>query len=124
MTKLESRDKEGKYKFDRSYLSVLELHDGAVAVPDGAVVPDDEPLQQLDEAPLEVAGPAGLDGRVDETLSTGHAVEKEILKDREVIKKKSRAGNCAFVYFLVRKYLNFLGVQVGALFSNFGCASS
>ena len=29
---------------------------------------------------------------------------------------------CTLAHFLVCTYLNFLGAQVGALFSNFGCA--
>ena len=32
-------------------------------------------------------------------------------------------GTARLRTFLVRKYLKFLGAQVGALFSHFGCAS-
>jgi hypothetical protein len=32
----------------------------------------------LDDAPLEVAGPGSLDGRVDQPLAAGHRVEEQL----------------------------------------------
>ena len=41
-----------------------------------------------------------------------------------VYKVSAELGVAHWHTFVVRKYLNFLGAQVGALFSNFGCESS
>lgn len=61
-------------------LAVDELDDVAERVAHGAVVGDHDVLERLDEPALDVSRLGGLDGRVDESLSPGHGVEKELLR--------------------------------------------
>ncbi|MBA7480250.1 hypothetical protein ES707_15699 [subsurface metagenome] len=53
-------------------LSILELDDAALGVPDGAIVLYPEMLQGVDEAALHVAALLGTDGGVDEPLPATH----------------------------------------------------
>mmetsp|Transcript_45944 Transcript_45944/g.89765 ORF Transcript_45944/g.89765 Transcript_45944/m.89765 type:complete len:282 (-) Transcript_45944:1277-2122(-) len=61
-------------------LPVQKLDDPPIRIPDGVVVTYLEVLQMLDETALQIPAPRRLDGRVDETLPAGHAVEVILLR--------------------------------------------
>ena len=61
-------------------LPVSQLYQVAIRVPNGPIVVDHEPLHGFDQTTLDVPRPGGLNGRVDETLTTTHGVEVELVR--------------------------------------------
>lgn len=61
-------------------LTVVELDDGRVRVSNRVIVVNSNTLEMLDETSLKVTRTRRLDGRVNEALSTGHAMEVILLR--------------------------------------------
>ena len=60
-------------------ISIHKLYDRSIVISDRHVVVDDERLQLLDEATLQVPRSTGLDSSIDKSFTTSHAMEVEVL---------------------------------------------
>ena len=61
-------------------LPVPQLYQVTIRVPNGPIVVDHEPLHGFDQTTLDVPRLGGLDSRINETLSTTHGVEVELVR--------------------------------------------
>ncbi|KAK0348308.1 hypothetical protein LTR02_018361, partial [Friedmanniomyces endolithicus] len=64
----------------QTVLAVDELQNIAERVADGAVVFDHDFFERLDKPALDVSSFGCLDGGIDETFTTSHGVEEELLR--------------------------------------------
>jgi hypothetical protein len=63
-----------------SVLSVQELNDITIRIPDCPIIPNLQILHRLDQPPLDITSLSSLDGSINQTLSTSHSVEPELLR--------------------------------------------
>lgn len=77
--------------------SVVELNETAITIADSEVVLDGESFKVLDETPLQVATPARLDSSVNQSFSSGHAVEEELLRSESTEEAIGDVASCPWV---------------------------
>lgn len=63
-----------------SILSIQELNDITIRIPDCRVVSNFQILHRLDQSTLDITSLGSLDGSINQTLSTSHGVEPELLR--------------------------------------------
>ena len=56
--------------------TVVELNHRSIGVAHRVIIVDDQGLQMLDQAALQITTARGLDGRIDQSFATSHAVEE------------------------------------------------
>jgi hypothetical protein len=56
------------------------LNDIAIRIPDGPIIPNLEILHGFDQTTLNVPSLGSLDGSINQTFSTTHGVEPELLR--------------------------------------------